>query len=65
MTADGIIRAGFWMQILLLGLLDLASLFAFARQSVAWYHYGGFVAVNVLLIALSVVMWRWMRERTG
>jgi len=30
---------------------------------VAWYHYAGFVVVNVVLLWLTVVVWRWLKPQ--
>ncbi len=61
-NADVVIKTGFWMQLVLLALIDLGTLNAFAAETVPWYHYVGFVTVNVVLLALSAVVWRWLRD---
>ena len=66
MTADGLIKAGFWTQLVLLALMDWASISAFMTQDVAWYHYAGFVVVNTVLLALTAIMWKWLKpQRKG
>lgn len=60
-VADRFIRLGFWSQLVLLGLLDWASLVAFRRHGAPWYHVVGFVLVNVVLLIASAFMWNWMR----
>ena len=49
MTGESFRKAGFWVQLLLLGLVDWATVLAFIKQDVAWYHYMGFVVVNFLV----------------
>ena len=61
MTGEGFRKSGFWSQLVLLILVDSASVNAFLKQQVAWYHYVGFVVVNVVLIWLTVIVWRWLR----
>ena len=61
LTADRVIKTGFWTQLVLLALVDWGTIHAFSRNEVPWYHYLGFGLVNVVLIALTVVMWRWLR----
>jgi hypothetical protein len=60
-TGDSFIKAGFWSQLVLIVLLDWASLVAFSRHGAAWYHVVGFVLVNVLLLGLTAYAWRWLR----
>jgi hypothetical protein len=64
-TGDGVIRWGFWSQLVFLGLVDTGTIFAMQKGGVAWYHYLGFGLVNVLCLAVSVVMWRWLRDQRG
>lgn len=61
MTGEGFRKSGFWSQLVLLILVDAATVNAFFKQQVAWYHYVGFVVVNVVLIWLTVIVWRWLR----
>ena len=63
MTADGLIKAGFWSQFVLLGLVDWGTLTAFARETVPWYHYVGFFVVNAVLLSMAFVMWRWLKPQ--
>jgi len=63
LTADKVIKTGFWLQLVLLGLIDWGTLVAFSRQTVPWYHYVGFTVVNLILLSLTVVMWRWLRPQ--
>ena len=62
-TGEGFRKAGFWSQLVLLGLIDWASVYGFLREDVPAYHYVGFVIMNVALLALTVVMWRWLRAQ--
>jgi len=59
--ADYVIRAGFWTQLVLLALIDWGSLWAFSTQEVHWIHYVGFTVVNVVLLSVTWVVWRWLR----
>ncbi len=61
-NADVVIMSGFWMQLVLLALVDLGTLQAFVSEPVHWIHYVGFVAVNAVLLALTAVVWRWLRH---
>ncbi len=60
---DKFIKAGFWSQLILLVLVDWGSLLAFARYDVAWYHYLGFITVNVGLLYATYVMWGWLKPQ--
>ena len=60
-TGEGFRKSGFWAQLVLLLLVDWATVYAFLRQPVPWYHYAGFVVVNVVLLGLTVLMWRWLK----
>ena len=62
---DKFIKAGFWSQLILLFLVDWGSLLAFMRYEVPWYHYVGFVVLNVVLIYATFVMWGWLRPQTA
>ena len=62
MTGEGFRMAGFWAQPLLLGLIDAATIAGFVRDGAPVYHYVGFTVVNVVLIALTFVIWRWLRQ---
>ena len=64
MTSDGLIKLGFWSQLILLVLVDWGSLAAFLREPPPWYHYAGFVAVNVLLLCSTAWMYKWF-PRSG
>ena len=58
------IKAGFWTQLILLGLVDWGSLQAFASRDVVHpIHYLGFALVNAILLGLTAMMWRWMRDK--
>jgi hypothetical protein len=63
--ADKLIRVGFFAQILLLILLDWASLSAFRKEGVPWYHVVGFAVVNIVLIFAAALMWNWMKGRSS
>ena len=63
--ADKFVKAGFWSQLVLLGLLDWASIAAFRRGGVAWYHFVGFALVNIVLLMATALMWNWMRDQRG
>jgi hypothetical protein len=65
MTGDQFIKVGFWSQLVLLFLVDWGTLAAFARGGVPWYHYVGFVIVNVFLLWLTFVLWLWLRDKKG
>ena len=62
MTGEGVRKAGFWMQLVLLALVDWGTLVAFSQQHVHAIHYVGFVVVNVALLAATFVIWRWLRH---
>lgn len=61
LTADRFIKAGFWSQLVLLALIDWASLESLLRGDMPWYHVVGFVVVNVVLLGLTGYMWRWLK----
>ncbi len=63
MTGEGFRKLGFWSQLVLLGLIDWATIHAFRKEDVPAYHYVGFVTMNLVLLTLSVVMWRWLRTQ--
>jgi hypothetical protein len=63
MTGEGFRKLGFWSQLVLLGMVDAATLGAFRKQDVAWIHYAGFVVVNVGLLYLTYVVWKWLRPQ--
>ena len=66
MTGETFRKSGFWSQLVLLGLIDWGTVHAFRREEVAYYHYIGFVVMNVVLLGLTVVVWRWLRhQRAG
>lgn len=61
--ADYLIALGFWMQLVLLFLVDWGSLLAFRREPPAWYHQVGFVVVNVVLLTAWLYAWSLWRRR--
>ena len=63
MTGDSFIKLGFWSQLVLLGLVDWGTVYAFSTQNVAWYHYLGFVVVNAILLFATFKMWPWLRQQ--
>jgi hypothetical protein len=65
LTGEGFRKSGFWSQLVLLGLIDWATIHAFLHEKVGWYHYVGFVAVNVCLLWLTVIVWRWLRTQNS
>jgi hypothetical protein len=60
---DKFIKLGFWSQLILLILVDWGSIQAFATQDVAWYHYVGFIVVNVILLWMTWLMWVWLKPQ--
>ena len=61
-TTDGFIKTGFWSQVALLALVDWGALLVFMRTPhVPWYHWIGFISMNVILLYSTWVMWKWMR----
>ena len=60
---DKFIKLGFWSQLILLVLVDWGSILAFTRMDVAWYHYIGFAVVNIVLLWLTWVMWKWLKPQ--
>ncbi len=64
MSPDGFIKLGFWSQLVILVLVDWGTLVAFQNEAPPWYHIVGFVAVNAVLLGLTWLMWRWLRDRT-
>ena len=63
MTTDRFIAWGFWSQLVLLALVDWGTLSSFSRGEGSWIHYVGFAVVNAVLLALTYLVWRWMRQR--
>ena len=64
MTGDGFIKLGFWSQLALLVLVDWGTLAAMqAEPHVPWYHYVGFVLVNMVLLGATWKMWTWLAPR--
>lgn len=57
---DRFIKLGFWSQLILLALIDWGSIVGFLNEDVAWYHYVGFAVVNIVLLWLTWVMWKWL-----
>lgn len=58
------VEAGFWAQLVLLGLVDWGSLHAMRGAGGASLPVvAGFVALNAVLVTASVVMFRWMRQQ--
>ena len=64
-TGDGVIRWGFWSQLVFLGLVDTGTIVAMRQGDVSWVHYVGFAVVNAICLAISVLMWRWLRGQRG
>jgi len=64
MTGDDFIKAGFWAQLTLLFLVDWGSWLAFQNADhVPWYHYVGFVTVNVVLLWSTWLVWKWLKPQ--
>ena len=63
MTGDDFIKLGFWSQLVLLGLVDWASILAFQAGEGTWYHYIGFGLVNAVLLGAAWFMWGWLKEK--
>ena len=59
-TGEGFRKTGFWLQLVLLGLVDWGTVVAFTRQDVAAIHYIGFGVVNVGLLSATIMVWRWL-----
>ncbi|MDP6935011.1 MAG: hypothetical protein QGG40_18965 [Myxococcota bacterium] len=64
MTGDLFIKLGFWSQLVFLALVDWGTLVAFSNQPPPWYHWAGFVVVNLLCLTATVFVWRWLRHQT-
>ncbi len=62
-TADTLIKTGFWIQPVLLLLVDAATVHAMATQDVAWIHYPALLAVNIVLIGLTAFIGVWLIPR--
>ncbi|HEY3233630.1 MAG TPA: hypothetical protein VGJ84_02870 [Polyangiaceae bacterium] len=60
--ADAFCKAGFWVQLVLLVLVDWGTLAAFRRYPVPVYHYVGFAVVNLVLLSTTFVIWSWLRD---
>jgi hypothetical protein len=60
---DKFIKLGFWSQLVLLALIDWGTIVAFTKTDVAWYHYIGFTVVNIVLLWLTWIMWKWLRPQ--
>ena len=59
------VEAGFWSQLVLLGLVDWGSVAAMRRtDGASWPVVAGFVVMNALLLFAAVVMFRWMRQQS-
>ena len=65
MTADTVIKTGFWLQLVFLALVDWATVTALLREPELWYHFIGLAVVNAVLLTLAVMMWRWLRGAKG
>jgi len=65
MTGDSFMKLGFWSQLVLLALVDWATLTAFFEHGAAGYHYVAFAAVNIVLLWLTAIVWRWLRVQRG
>lgn len=62
MNADRLILIGFWIQPVLLLLVDAGTLYAMATQDVAPIHYVGFALVNAFLLGATALVWSWLRS---
>jgi hypothetical protein len=63
-TGDSVIRWGFWSQLVFLFLVDWGTIHAMRQGRVSsWVHYVGIVAVNLVCLGASFVMWRWLRQQ--
>lgn len=64
MTGDDFIKTGFWAQLTLLLLVDWGSVMAFqSAEHVPWYHYVGFVTVNLVLLWSTWLVWKWLKPQ--
>ena len=61
-TGERFRMAGFWCQLVLLGLIDAATLVGFSRGGVPIYHYVGFIILNAVLLVLTAIVWRSLRQ---
>ena len=64
MTGEGFRKAGFWLQLILLGLVDWGTVVSFTRQAVPAIHYVGFGLVNAALLCVTVAVWRWLPSKS-
>ena len=62
MTGENFRKLGFWSQLVLLALIDWATLRSFFKEQTPWYHWFGFCSVNILLLTLTFYMARWLRD---
>lgn len=63
LNGDTVIRWGFWSQLVFLGMVDWGTIVAMQKGEVAGVHYVGLAVVNVVLLYLAFLMWRWLREQ--
>jgi hypothetical protein len=64
MTGEGFRKLGFWLQLVLLGLVDWGTVVAFSRHEVPAIHYVGFGLVNAGLLGATIVVWRWLPSKS-
>lgn len=57
------VEAGFWSQLVLLGLVDWASISAMQSQGGTVGLWAGLLALNAVLLLVAFVMLRWMRRQ--
>lgn len=60
-VADWVIKAGFLIQIVLLVLVDIGTLYALAQAPSRWPHLIGLIVVNAVLVPIAALVWRWLR----
>ena len=64
MTGEAFRKTGFWIQLVLLGLVDWGTVVAITRHEVAAIHYVGFGLVNAALLCATVLVWRWLPSQS-
>lgn len=62
LLAEGLMKCGFWLQLVLLGLVDLGTLYALAQGDGGPAHVLAFAVVNVGLVYAMAKIWAWLAK---
>lgn len=60
-VADGVIKAGFLVHLVMLALVDFGTLYAIQQSPSHWPHLVGLALVNLVLLPIAALVWRWLR----